>query len=49
MDYQVTSELHAEYDKWRHKHRLVDNLSNRFRWFAMQDKARNDTVGESSK
>ena len=49
VDYQVSDELHAEYDKWRHKHRLVDNLSNRFRWFAMQDKARHDTVGESSK
>jgi hypothetical protein len=48
-EYQVSDELHAEYEEWRRKHRLVDNLSNRFRWFAMQDKARHDTVGESNK
>ena len=49
VEYQVSDELHAEYEEWRRKHRLVDNLSNRFRWFAMQDKARHDTVGESNK
>jgi hypothetical protein len=49
VEYQASDQLHAEYEEWRRKHRLVDNLSNRFRWFAMQDKARHDTVGESNK
>jgi hypothetical protein len=31
---------HADYEEWRNKHKLIDNLSNRFRWFAMKDKAR---------
>jgi hypothetical protein len=42
VGYQVSDEMHTEYDGWRGKHRLVDNLSNRFRWFAMQDKGRHD-------
>ena len=32
----------SDYETWRVKHKLLDNLSNRFRWFAMQDNARND-------
>ena len=31
---------HADYESWRRKHNVVDNLSNRFRWLALQDKAR---------
>jgi hypothetical protein len=29
-----------DYEKWRTRHKLVDNMSNRFRWFVMKDKAR---------
>ena len=45
--YQASDELHDEYERWRGQHKLVDNLSNRFRWFAMKDTTK--TVGESSK
>jgi hypothetical protein len=37
VSYQESDQLHEEYDGWRRKHRLVDNLSNRFRWFAIKD------------
>jgi|SRR5579864_2521743 len=30
---------HADYEKWRTKNRLIDNLSNRFRYCAMTDEA----------